>query len=277
MTYRETVEVLGQAGIPDAEFEASVLFSDVGGVSRETLLCDPGTECRSDAFLAALARRLKREPLQYILGKWYFRGLEFTLGESTLCPRPDTETLVEEAVKIIPEGALFCDVGTGSGCIAVAVLHERPDLRCVAVDILPDALRIASGNAEMNGVAGRFTPVVCDARDEQALSALGVFGAVLSNPPYIPSGEIASLDPELSYEPRAALDGGEDGYDFYRTIIPGTRLEPGGVMIFETGAGMAAGLCGIGKSFGFDCRIRRDLSGIERVVIMKKTENDRVD
>ena len=277
MTYRETVEALGRAGIPDAEFEASVLFRDLGGIPRETLLCNPGTDCSDPAFLEAIDRRLRREPLQYILGKWYFRGLEFLLGESTLCPRPDTETLVEEAVKIIPEGALFCDVGTGSGCIAVSVLHERPDLKCVAADISPEALRIAAKNAERNGVAGRFSAVLCDARNPLALASLGVFGAVLSNPPYIPSGDIAALEPELSYEPRAALDGGEDGYDFYRTIIPGARLAPGGVMIFETGAGMAPGLCDIGRSFGFASETRRDLSGIERVVIMRKTETDRVD
>ena len=275
MTYREAVGTLRSAGIEEAGYEAGILFSELAGIDRAELLINPDISSDSPALSEAVRRRASREPLQYILGYWYFRGMRFKLDRSTLCPRPDTETLVDAAVNTVPRGTVFCDIGAGSGCVAVSVLSERPDLRCVAVDISEDALRIARENASDAGVADRCEFTVCDALDAGALTSLGVFGAVLSNPPYIPSGEIASLEPELSFEPRAALDGGEDGYDFYRTIIPGARLAPGGVMIFETGAGMAPGLCEIGRLYGLTSETRRDLSGIKRVVIMRKTETNR--
>ena len=271
MTYKETVCALSRAGVTDAEYEASLLFEEFAGVGRAKLLCDPETDCAAPGFLAAVGRRMKREPLQYILGSWYFRGIRFELSRDTLIPRPDTETLVELAVSRVPRGGSFLDVGTGSGAIAVSVLKERPDLRCVAVDISPGALKTASINAANAGVADRCRFLIRDALDGEALSALGSFDAVLSNPPYVRSGEIDTLEPELSYEPRAALDGGGDGYLFYRSIIPSVRLNRGGIIIFETGAGMAEGLCGLGGSFGFECEIFRDLSSIGRDVIMRKT------
>ena len=272
MTYKETVCALSRAGVADADFEASLLFEEFAGVGRAKLLCDPDAECGNPAFLEALGRRLKREPLQYILGSWYFRGIRFELSPDALIPRPDTETLVELAVSRVKRGGTFCDLGTGSGAIAVSVLKERPDLRCTAVDISPGALKTAALNARNAGVADRCRFLIRDVLDGAALSALGSFDAVLSNPPYVRSEEIDSLEPELSYEPRAALDGGADGYLFYRSIIPSVRLNRGGIIVFETGAGMAEGLSALGKSFGFECEIYRDLSSIGRDVIMRKSD-----
>lgn len=265
MTCGEIRDRLDRAGIEDAEFEARLLVREILGVPDYEILS--GGDYRSEKLDDAVSRREKREPLQYILGKWWFYGREFYVDRSCLCPRPDTETLVEAAVKEIPEGGTFCDIGTGSGAIAVSVLCERPDLACVAVDISPGALAAAEKNARKHGVFDRCAFAICDALDPEKLNSLGRFDAVLSNPPYIPSEEINGLSPEVLSEPRAALDGGGDGLDFYRSILSCEMLkDERSFYMFEIGKGQYGGVLSLAAKKGLGGTPYFDLSGIKRVI-----------
>ena len=280
MTFREAAAVLGAAGIRHADFEAGLLARHFCGVPRHELLWDTDRELGGGRFASAVERRASREPLQYILGSWSFYGREFRLSRDCLIPRPDTETVAEAAVSRLPRGACFCDIGTGCGTLSVTLLCERQDCTAVATDISQGALRTARRNARDLGVKDRAVFRLCDVFDDaecRRISPSEGFDAVVSNPPYIPSGEIGLLEPELAFEPRAALDGGEDGLDFYRRIISlcfgsgtGERpfLRPGGPLIFEAGAGEAEAIAEAGRSFGASAETAKDLSGIDRVVIL---------
>ncbi len=280
VTYREASELLEKAGIEDPCFEAGLLAERFSGVKRHELLWDRDRELPGRRFAGAVMRRASREPIQYILGSWAFYGREFCLNRDCLIPRPDTETVAGEAVRRLPRGALFCDIGTGCGTLAVTVLCERPDCSAVATDISLPALRAARMNARALGVKDRsvfrLCDVFCDTACLRASPACG-FDAVISNPPYIPSGEIGSLAPELSFEPRAALDGGRDGLDFYRRILSlcfgegacgKPFLRPGGLLIFEAGAGEAEAIASEAGRFGAESETAKDLAGIDRAVIL---------
>ena len=197
--------------------------------------------------------------------------MPFALNADTLIPRPDTETVVEQAIRLLPHGARFCDIGTGSGAIAVSVLHARPDTSAVAVDINENALAAAVQNARENGVADRFTMRLDDALSPSLLAGER-FDAIISNPPYIASAEVDALAPELAFEPRRALDGGEDGYDFYNALTRRAAdiLADGGFILYEVGAGMAQSVCELARALGYAAEVFRDLSGIERAVLLKK-------
>lgn len=193
-----------------------------------------------EAFAAAALRLEHHEPLAYILGEWYFWRQTYLVNPDVLIPRADTELLVERLAKILPHGARFLDLCTGSGCIAISTLCERPDVTALAVDLSQGALAVARENAKKCGVNDRCTFACADVTDPAALSALaeeGAFDVIVSNPPYIDTDVIPSLSPEVRSEPRMALDGGIDGMDFYRAILKHARplLREGGIFLFEIG------------------------------------------
>lgn len=274
MTYRQIEAVLTGAGVPDAATDAALLVCRFAGIPAYALPYRRDEDFDSERLAAAVKRRAAREPLQYILGSWEFCGHTFRLNPDCLCPRADTELLVELAAARLPAGAHFCDIGCGSGAVAVSVLLARPDTRATAVDISPGALEATRGNAESLGVADRCATVLADALSGSLCAGCGGgFDAVISNPPYIPSGDIPGLAPELAYEPHRALDGGSDGLTFYRAITREAErglLAPGGFLLYEVGAGMDADVAAIGAEHGFECAVYRDISGIPRALLLTR-------
>ena len=271
MTYLKAVELLREASIENAETDAAIIFEHFSDIPAYALPFRKNEEVLSPALEEALKRRAAREPLQYILGFWEFCGLRFDLNGDCLCPRPDTELLVELAAKLLPPRAHFCDVGTGSGAIAVSLLSFRPDTTATAFDINENALRAAEGNAKRNGVSDRIHFELSDALSDSFLDGKS-FDAVISNPPYIPASVIPSLEPEVLLEPHRALDGGEDGLDFYRAITKKAKdaLSDGGFVLYEVGIGQAEDVAAIGTEYGFTAEIFPDLSGISRAVLLRQ-------
>ena len=271
-SYLTLTRALASAGIEEAALEAALLLDRFAGVSRVSLLSDRDRAYDVPALEAAVRRRLEREPLQYILGTWEFFGLPFTVTPHCLVPRADTECLVEEAIRRLPQGGRFADLCTGSGCIAVATLAYRPDLEGVALELYPETLALAARNAADNGVAQRFTPLQADllAGGAEALERYAPFDALLSNPPYIPTRVIEELAPEVRREPHAALDGGEDGLTFYRTILRDypRLVRPGGRILLEIGYDQGDALRRLCAEYLPEASVEvlRDLSGLDRVV-----------
>ena len=204
-----------------------------------------------------------------------FRSLEFAVGPSVLVPRPDSETLVEAALARAPPGPRrVLDLGTGSGCLLLALLAEWPSAFGVGVDRSPDALSVAAANARSLGIAGRSSFVASDW--SSALS--GAFDVVVCNPPYVRSADIARLAPEIAWEPRHALDGGADGLDAFRAVVPAAArlLAPAGVAAFEIGDGQACAAGRILRAAGFIAVVgRRDLSGAIRSLSVLRPPDSR--
>ncbi len=274
MTYFEICERLRAAGIESADYEAARLLEHFCSVGREKLPFCREMNFDSEELSLAIARREKREPLQYIIGEWNFCSENYFLNEHCLIPRPDTELLVEQGVKKLPEGGSFADLGCGSGCVSVSLLAARDDARGLAFDISEGAVQMTGKNAEANGVGDRLCAAVGDIFGDKLWERIKEFAPdmIISNPPYIPTAEVDRLSPELFFEPRRALDGGEDGLDFYRRIIEGGGkvLREGGILLFETGAGQTADVSRIARESGFDCEIYYDIEGRDRVVSAKK-------
>ena len=275
MKYTEIKELLKAAGIEDPSFEAGVLVSRFCGVSAAALPLLRDEDFDSASLAEALRLRCERYPLQYIVGEWGFCTETYRVSPDCLIPRPETELLVELASDLIPDGEDFIDLCTGSGCIAISTLARRPSSRAVAADLYDGALRKAGENAILNGVADRLRVVKCDVLAREAVSAVcggGEIFALLSNPPYVKSADMLSLEPELYSEPATALDGGEDGLIFYRAIVEnfGPRIKNGGFMLFEAGYDTARDVAAIGQSCGFSCRVIPDLSGLDRMILMRK-------
>ena len=270
-SYITLTEALAKAGIDEPAFEASLLLEQIAGVSRATVMTERNRLYDLPALETAVARRLSREPLQYILGEWEFFGCGFRVNEHCLIPRPDTEVLVETAVKLLPRDARIVDLCTGSGCIAVATLVHRPDVTSYALELYPETLSLATENATRNGVSERFTPVCADLLTDgvTALSPCAPYDAILSNPPYIPTADIDGLSPEVHREPFAALDGGEDGLTFYRAILRdyAPLVKPGGLILLEMGYDQAAELISLAREYLPRAKVEiiRDLGGNDRV------------
>ncbi len=274
MTYNEICTALSEAGIENHRTEAAMLVCHFYDITKAQLLGMHDHDFDSEELSASVAKRCSHYPLQYILGYWDFFRETYRVTEDTLIPRQDTEKLVELAINIMPEGARFIDLCTGSGCVAISTLASRPDCRGVAVDCFEKTLAVATENAERNGVLDRLGMLRADVLEPSFMDSLGYFECILSNPPYIVSNEIEGLADELSFEPDAALDGGADGLKFYRKIIGsyGRYLTENGVMLLEIGHDQAAAVSDIANENGFSCEVFRDYGGNDRVVYLKKKE-----
>ncbi len=266
-----TRAALQQYGVESAELDARLLMLGASGQTLNTLIANPyfflneDVQCRAEAWLM---RRLQGEPVARILGEKEFWGLPFGLNHDTLVPRPDTETLIEVALELFPTPPQrILDLGTGTGCILLALLHEWKTSLGIGIDISALALEQARKNAELLGLDKRAAFIHSDW--ESALPE-GQFDLVISNPPYIPSHDIHGLSPEVRlYDPPKALDGGADGLDDYFKIasIAQRRVVPDGWLILELGVGQQAEVSALLWQNGFsNVQMKRDLAGIARAL-----------
>lgn len=270
---REAARGLVASNVPEPEASAEILLSELLGVRRGDLSFHDVSEEDLRVYSAWVFRRKNREPVQRILGYAYFRNLKLDLGGQTLIPRPDTESVVEAALERIDERGCPCrvlDVGTGSGAIAISIAQERPGCEVHASDVSGDAIRVARRNAEVNGADVEFH--IADVAG--GLDALaGSVDLLVSNPPYIKSGDLPNLEPEVrDHDPLPALDGGSDGLDFYRRVFAETPslLKSGADIVLEIGDGQAKDVLELGRSAGFmPIGVREDLAGTPRAVLLR--------
>jgi release factor glutamine methyltransferase len=266
---RAAEQVLATAGITTARLDAEVLLAASLSINRAGLyarLHDLVPEDANDVFQATIARRAQREPLAYILGRKEFYSLEFSVGPVVLIPRPETEHLVEIAVSYLTDQSSpqICDVGTGSGCVAVALAHALPRATIIATDISRPALRVARENAERHGVGDQVHCVAANLLDAFAAP----FDAIVSNPPYLRPRDWRS--PELDWEPQAALIAGNDGLDAIIPLIAmaSTLLRDHGLLAVEIGADQHADAMAHARAAGFDAvTVQPDLAGLPRVLV----------
>ena len=258
----------------DPTLEARELVAFACGKTKEELLRDgrlyvtPEVEARVRALVQ---RHLDGEPTAYLIGEWEFYGLPLDISRDVLIPRPDTEVLAGLAIDFVKtQGACrVLDLCAGSGCIGLAVASQCPESRVVLGELSEGALRICRQNIRRNGLSGRVVPMQMDALAPPP-AQLGEFRCLVSNPPYIPAGDIPGLDPSVrDYEPHMALDGGADGLDFYRNLAGEWKnaLTVGGKIFLEVGIGQADDVLRLLRAQGFgDLEITKDLNGIPRVV-----------
>ncbi len=276
----EAAGLLAHAGIEAASREAWLLLGSVLGRDRATLLAHAGdvlSPADRSAFCKLVARRVRREPVAQILGEKEFWSLPFIISKDVLCPRPDSETLVEMALGLLKERSAsldrsprILDLGTGSGCLVLALLHELSHAEALGVDRSPKALAVARANAERLGFSSRAAWLCTDWG-----SALeGAFDLVISNPPYIESSAWPDLAPEIRlFEPVTALTAGEDGLDAYRHMAEDVErlLSPAGIVCVEHGLGQGDAVAGLMSEVGLACIAKRqDLAGIERCLAMER-------
>ncbi len=274
-------QLLAERGVPNARFDAEVLLAHAAQQNRAWLVThgtdplDPGLD---RIFQETIARRARREPLQYLLGTQEFWGLEFRVTPAVLIPRPETELVVETALQRLAgrETPVIVDLCTGSGCIAVSLAHEKPHARVFAIDSSPEALAVARENARRHETSGRirffegdlFAPL-------GELSLAANVDIVTANPPYVPAGDYEGLQPEVrDYEPQAALLAGPAGTDVALRIVADAPayLRPGGLLIMEMGIGQADALQRAIADIG-QCRniaVLQDLAGIDRVIVAER-------
>lgn len=274
MTIKETLiqaeQALRQADIIPYQFEAKELVAWVLGISPNMLWLKRDEEMPQEAeekLKKAILSRTNGEPLQYIIGDWEFYSLPFKVGPGVLIPRADTELLVDSALEFLKDkkGAVVADLCSGSGCIAIAVAHERPDCKVSALELSSEALEYLRTNNEINK-----TDVNIIQADILTIDCAEKFDIILSNPPYIESFTIPTLDQEVLCEPHMALDGGDDGLDFYRQITKkwSANLKPGGALMVEIGINQHESVSRLFAEAGFEnIRQIRDINGIERVII----------
>ncbi|WP_434612826.1 peptide chain release factor N(5)-glutamine methyltransferase [Tabrizicola sp. M-4] len=271
---RLAIPKLQAAGITDAPRDARALLAHAAGIAPDRLtlhLADPLPPQAEEAFAQAITRRANREPVSHITGTRLFWGRPFRVTPDTLDPRPETEILVEEALK---EPFLkLLDLGTGTGCILLSCLAGMPMAKGTGTDIHPATLIVAEENARALNLANRAHFLLSD----WFAAIPGRFDLILSNPPYIAEGEMADLSPEVLHEPRRALTPGGDGLDAYRAIAAGApaRLMPQGRLIVEIGPTQGAQVAALFAAQGLtDIRILPDLDGRDRVVVARKPQDD---
>lgn len=271
-------ETLIGAGIhrEEAVLDAEVLARHVLDCDRATLLTrarDPLPSAFDRLYRALIARRVAREPVAYIVGHREFRGLEFDVSPAVLIPRPETELIIEEALASLPRRDVvrhIIDVGTGSGCLAVTLAVEFPPAQVTATDTSHEALEVAYRNAIRHNVTGRIAFVQGDLLQDVA----GPADLIVSNPPYVPAGDAATLQPEVArYEPSSALYGGDDGLDVILRLFGSARqhLADGGWLIVEFGFGQEAAVREAAREAGWNvARMRSDLQGIPRIAVLRR-------
>jgi release factor glutamine methyltransferase len=269
----EAARRLATAGVAEPRLDARLLVGAALGLGREAMLADPERAVSDEeraAIETLLRRREAREPVGRILGRREFWSLDFALTPATLEPRPDSETLIEAALDAFPdrEAALtVLDLGTGTGCLLLAFLSEYPNAVGIGVDVSSEAIDAASANAARLGFANRAR-FVCD---DWAQNLAGPIDCILANPPYIPSGDLAGLAPEIAYDPHAALDGGPDGLSGIESVMDATLrlLHPEGRAFVEIGAGQSEAAQQIALRKGLTvAEMRADIGGIPRVMAL---------
>ncbi len=264
--------MLHEAGIDNARYEARRLLGHALQCDSTALLLRRDDMPDLEAADALLARRCAREPMAFITGSAGFWSLDLATSPVTLIPRPESETLIEAVMARWPDrtmGLRVLDLGTGTGCLLLAVLSEYRNAYGVGVDLVPEAARLAAENAYRNGLGRRASFLV----GEWAATLRGAFDLVLSNPPYIPSAEISGLMPEVAqHEPAIALDGGGDGMDAYRVVIGSLPrlLAVHGCAALEVGAGQSDAVAELGRAMKFEAVPHVDLGGVERVLVLQR-------
>lgn len=267
--YNDTKNKLRQAGIEPYVFEAKQIIRFVTKYSNAQIMekymeeLDP---LKEQFLKSVVSGRVKRIPLQYLLGEWSFFGYDFFVGKGVLCPRPDTETLVEVALELVGNApAKVADLCAGSGCVGISVAKERPITLITAVEKYDAAYDFLTRNIEKNGAEN----VIAVKGDIETYETNEKFDLILSNPPYISRDEMATIDEETKNEPETALFGGEDGLDFYKIILNKwlSRLNEGGSLAVEVGAGMSESVKALFTAAGLkNVKTKEDINGIERVV-----------
>lgn len=263
-------EIFGQARIEPSDLEARRLMEHVTGLDRTQMMVQSSTRrltaAETDKLVRCVLRRLAREPIARITGERHFYGRPFIVTPAVLDPRPETETIIDAAKKLYPDATQalrLLDIGTGTGCLAITLLHEFPQATAVATDASADALDVARRNAAAYGLAGRID----FAAGETFAPITGTFDLIVSNPPYIPSATIDTLEADVrDYDPRSALDGGADGLDVYRAIAHGWRAYlPDGWLVLEVGHDQADAVAAL-LGEAVNVRKFKDLAGIQRCV-----------
>ena len=272
--YMDIRQELHRSGIAAATLEARELVAFAAGKTRQELLRDSRLYVPQDVeerARALMRRHLAGEPLAYLIGEWSFCGMDLDVNESVLIPRTDTEVLAEQVigfVKTLDEPRVL-DLCAGSGCVGLAVAKFCPGSHVVLGELMEDALRVCRQNIRRCGLTAQVMPWQVNALDGPP-PRFGEFDCIVSNPPYIPDGDIAGLDVSVrDYEPMTALKGGDDGLDFYRAISDKwrTTLRPGSRLYFEVGIGQADDVLRIMRAHGFgDIEVVPDTAGIPRVV-----------
>lgn len=274
MTYREAIalgeKILSMAKIEDAKNDAWLLLSMACKIDHTYYyvhMDEDLTVEQTKEYESLVKKRAERIPLQYITGEQEFMGFTFHVNSSVLVPRQDTETLVEEAIKVIRPGMKVLDMCTGSGCILISIMKNVPDIEGLGCDISKQALIVAKENAKLNEVSANFE------RSDLFENVMETYDVIVSNPPYIPTEEILTLMPEVSqFEPMQALDGREDGLYFYRKIVKECRnyLKPNGMILFEIGHDQGKAVSEMLTYAGFkEVSVVKDLAKNDRVVIGK--------
>jgi release factor glutamine methyltransferase len=274
---KQATEALHNAGLEQAHLDATALLSHLLGVDRTFLIAHPEHELSDDQLVALqrlAARRRSREPLQYIVGFQEFFKLRFEVSPGVLIPRPETELIVEAALEVAAQqsSVSILDVGTGSGCLVVSLLHEQRQARAMATDISESALKLAARNSQRHQVRGRLTLVQADGLS--ALAREARFSIIVSNPPYVPAGDFETLPPEVrDHEPVTALVSGLDGLDHIRALLRDAPpiVQKSGYLIFEIGFGQQAAVeKAIDRAEWRLVEIRKDLQGIPRTVVLQR-------
>lgn len=267
---------LASSGVAESRNDATMLLRHILQRDRAFLLAHPEeivSPAQLERFQSSILRRAQGEPLQYITGHQEFFKLDFEVTPDVLIPRPETEFIVEAALEILrPAPApAFADIGTGSGCIAISLLHELPQSRAVAADLSPAALLVASRNAQRHQVSDRLQLVESDLFSK--IDSGAPFDAIVSNPPYIPANELAGLQREVRHEPQRALDGGADGLAVIRRLLADAPnfLRPGGYLVFEIGIDQSEAIGQLINHTAWKLvELRKDLQGIPRTVVLRK-------
>jgi release factor glutamine methyltransferase len=262
---------LSRSGVNTAFLDSLLLMSHTTSSCKEKIIFNPElklTKCEADIFFSLVARRSKREPISHIIQNREFFGVDFFVNKFVLDPRPDSETLIELALKLFDgkKELSILDIGTGSACLIIALLQQFQNAKAVAVDIDENALLVAKKNAATHKLSDKIEFICCDL----FAKIDGKFDLIISNPPYIKSSEIKKLENEVRlYEPILALDGGDDGLDFYRKIANNSAdfLKEGGVVILEAGYDQKLTVEEIFLENNFQLKsYKKDLGGIDRAL-----------
>lgn len=271
--YNQSIKILKDSSVENPALDAMIIISTVLNIPKEKIITDPDMDIPEDKverILKEIKKRGEGFPVAYIINKKEFFGLEFYIEEGVLIPRPETEILVEEVVKRLPEGKKLVgiDVGVGSGCIAITILKMRKNINMIGIDISEKALEISNINANIYKVADRFLLKKQSIFEEPKLDIKLDF--VVSNPPYISQSEYETLQREVKKEPVEALISGKVGTEFYEKILSWSKryLKDGGFVAFELGIGQAKKVKDLFLAEGFkDIHLIKDLQGIDRVII----------